>query len=279
MTQLIRHIFIGDIQGCAGAFERLLKRVKFDPDADRLCLAGDLVNRGGRSHRVLKRMLEFGERHLCVLGNHDLHLLAYAHAQPENRSRNREFEKILDSALGERMLDWLRRQPLLWTWPERRIALVHAGIDPRWNVARAMACARELEQVLAGPDLPRFLNRMYGDRPTRWKPDLSRWKRLRTITNVFTRTRFVSPQGHLDFSSKGHLDRPPPGFRPWFDLLHPDWQDWTILFGHWSLLGLYQTPRVVCLDSGCVWGQALSALVVEGEQRDIVQVDCSSCAR
>ena len=270
-----RKIFIGDLQGCCEPFERLLKRLDFDPAADQLCLAGDLVNRGGESLAALARVFELGGAHFTVLGNHDLHLLAYAHRHSDVGERNREFEKILEDPRAGDMLDWLRRQPLLRTWPEERLALVHAGIDPRWDRRQAAACARELEAVLAGPECGDFLDRMYGDSPRRWNPEHSRWDRLRAITNVFTRMRFVDEQGRLALTCKGGLENAPAGYRPWFELLHPDWQDWTICFGHWSLLGYYETDRIIGLDSGCVWGGQLTALVVEGNKRRIVQVECT----
>lgn len=269
-----RLIFIGDLQGCAGAFERLLERLRFDPAGDRLCLAGDLVNRGGESLAALKTVADLGEPHFTVLGNHDFHLLAYAHYHPDVRKPNREFEAVLAHLDGERLLDWLRRQPVLWTEPDRRLALVHAGLDPRWDGATAAACARELEEVLRGPHLGDFLERMYGDKPRRWQPDLPRWQRLRAITNVFARIRFCDESGRLELRGSGDLADPPSGCRPWFELMHPDWDDWTVVFGHWSLLGFHRIGNAVCLDSGCVWGGELTAMVVEGDERRFVQVDC-----
>lgn len=276
-----RDIHIGDIQGCRDALNRLLDRLNFDPAADRLALVGDLVNRGGKSLKVLRRIAALGDPHFTVLGNHDLHLLAYWHMHPEVRKPNVEFEKILDHADGEPVLEWLRRQPVLWFNDADRIALVHAGIDPRWDRAQARECAAEIEQALRGNRFGRFIDHMYGDRPRRWQPDQKRFTRLRTITNVLTRMRFAKPDGKLEFASSGDMDNPPKGYRPWFELLHPDWRDWTIVFGHWSLLGHCTYPtgdpataQAICLDSGCVWGGRLTALVVEGGQRSVVQVEC-----
>lgn len=272
---MTRHIFIGDLQGCWAPFERLLDRIGFDPAVDRLCLAGDLVNRGGKSLKVLRQVARLGDPHFTVLGNHDLHLLAYAHMHPRVRKPNPEFEKILAHADGEHVLEWLRRQPCLWTDDSMQIALVHAGVDPRWDRAQAIQSARELEQALRGPDFGKFIDHMYGNKPVRWGQDLKPYTRLRTITNVMTRMRFARADGTLEFDSSGNPDSPPSGYRPWFELLHPDWSDWTIVFGHWSMLGFHDTGQVVCLDSGCVWGGRLTALIVDGSQRQIESVDCS----
>ncbi|MFU8877635.1 MAG: symmetrical bis(5'-nucleosyl)-tetraphosphatase, partial [Wenzhouxiangellaceae bacterium] len=234
-----RDIFIGDIQGCWDGLARLLDKLKFDPAADRLALAGDLVNRGGKSLKVLRKVCALGPPHFTVLGNHDLHLLAYWHMHPDVRSHNPEFERILEHPQGTQVLEWLRQQPLLWFHETENIALVHAGIDPRWDRAQARQCAAEVEQALRGEKFGQFIDNMYGNKPARWKPDHKHYTRLRTITNVLTRMRFARPNGKLDFDSSGDMQCPPKGYRPWFELLHQDWRDHTIVFGHWSMLGLH----------------------------------------
>lgn len=269
-----RQIFIGDVQGCCSPLERLLDKLRFDPSADRLRFAGDLVNRGGESLASLRLVHSLRESAMTVLGNHDLHLLAYAFGFPKSRKTNPEFEEILDSPEADSMLEWLRSQPLMWKSRKRRLALVHAGIDPRWGVKAARAQAREVEQALA-EDPETFFAHMYGDRPRRWRPGQPQHRRLRAITNVFTRMRFCDQKGRLELESKGNPDRAPKGYRPWFEHVHPEWISWTIIFGHWSLLGLYQDERVTCLDTGCVWGGSLTALVVDDKGREIVAVECN----
>lgn len=271
-----RDIYIGDLQGCWKPFEQLLDKLDFDPATDRLCMAGDLVNRGGKSLKVLRNIIALGPPHFTVLGNHDLHLLAYAHMHPNVRKPNPEFEKILNHAEGDRILAWLRAQPLLWLNETDRIALVHAGIDPRWDPAQARNAAAEVEQALEGKKFGKFIDNMYGNKPDRWEPEQKRFVRLRTTTNVLTRMRFVRADGSLDFESSGDMKNPPNGYRPWFELLDESWRDWSVVFGHWSMLGYhdYNNSQAICLDSGCVWGDQLTALVVEGGERSIVQVEC-----
>mgnify|MGYP005849871983 CR=1 FL=1 len=277
-----RDIYIGDLQGCWKPFARLLDKLHFDPAADRLCMAGDLVNRGGNSLKVLRRMVALGEPHFSVLGNHDLHLLAYAHMHPHVPKPNAEFEKVLEHADGERILEWLRAQPLLWLNDRDRIALVHAGIDPRWGRDQAQKSAAEVEQALRGKKCGKFIDNMYGNEPDYWEPRQKRFTRLRTITNVLTRMRFARPDGRLDFKSSGDMKNPPRDYRPWFEMLDKSWRDWSIVFGHWSMLGYFEyaagdrhNSQAIGLDSGCVWGGQLTALVVdENSRREIVQVDC-----
>jgi len=273
-----RQIFIGDLQGCADPLKRLLDKLAFDPAGDRLRFAGDLVNRGGASLETLRLVRSLEPAVMSVLGNHDLHLLAYAHHYPKVRKHNGEFEEILAAPDGEVLLAWLAGQPMFWKSDKKRLAMVHAGIDPRWGPDASAEHATEVERAIRQrPE--KFFAHMYGDRPRRWKAHQSIQARLRTTTNVLTRMRFCDRKGRLDFSSKGSLKQVPKGFRPWFDFLHPDWAGWTLVFGHWSMLGLFRNERVVGLDSGCVWGGALSALVVEERDGEFVQrvvsVDCA----
>ena len=271
-----RQIFIGDVHGCREALARLLDRLGFDPAADRLRFAGDLVNRGGQSLETLRLVRSCGDAAMTVLGNHDLHMLAYAQGHaPAPLRRNREFDAILEAADGPELVSWLRSQPLFWTSARKGLAMVHAGTDPRWGPDQTAARAAELEHALATePD--QFFTHMYGDRPRRWRPSQPHYKRLRAITNVFTRMRFCDAHGRLELDAKSDPRKVSKGFRPWFEFLHPDWNGRLLIFGHWAMLGLMITERVACLDSGCVWGGRLTALVDDGETRSVVAVDAKA---
>jgi bis(5'-nucleosyl)-tetraphosphatase (symmetrical) len=267
-----RQIFIGDVHGCRGALARLLDKLRFDPASDRLRFVGDLVNRGGESLEVLRLVKSCGKAAMTVLGNHDLHLLAYAHGcAPLRLRRNKEFEAILGASDGADLLSWLQRQPLFWTNAKRGLALVHAATDPRWGPSQTAERAAELEYALK-TEPKKFFSHMYGDTPRRWRPNQPHYKRLRAATNVLTRTRFCDPHGRLALKAKSDPGEVPKGFRPWFDYLHADWRDRLLVFGHWGMLGLMITERVACLDSGCFYGGRLTALVDDGETRSVVSV-------
>lgn len=257
---MTREIVVGDIHGCADVLKRLLEKVRFDPASDRLRCVGDLVNRGGQSLDVLRLVHGLGESAETVLGNHDLHLLAYAHKKSSKQKKNPEFNAILKADDGPLLLDWLRHRPLFLKNDDHRLAIVHAGIDPRWDIAATQDRAVELHHALAHePDA--FFEHMYGNRPRRWRPNQPHFKRLRAITNVFTRMRFCNADGRLDLVAKGDARHPPKGFKPWWVYRHPDWKTWRVVFGHWSMLGLMVKKSVICLDSGCAWGGQLSALI------------------
>src|SRR6266850_2403240 len=134
---------------------------------------------------------------------------------------------------------------------------------------KGLALAAEAESALSAPGYREFLVNLYGSKPDRWDDSLTGWDRLRAIVNAMTRLRFCTREGKMDFGTKG--TRPPKGYQPWFDL-RPRGEKQTILFGHWSALGLRLTERVAGLDSGCVWGARLSALRLE--DRKLFQVPC-----
>ncbi len=254
---------IGDVQGCREQLLALLEMVRFDPAADRLRFAGDLVNRGPDSLGVLRLVRGLGDRAESVLGNHDLHLLAAAHGL-RRASKSDTLGQVLEAPDRDELLDWLRRRPLLHEDPASGNVLVHAGLPPAWDLPAARARARELETVLRGARLREFLAHMYGDEPDAWRDDLRGWDRLRYITNAFTRLRYCDRRGRLDFREK----RPPGsharGLTPWYAVPGRCSRGTVVVFGHWATLQLEQPldPRhgVIHVDTGCVWGGSLTAL-------------------
>jgi bis(5'-nucleosyl)-tetraphosphatase (symmetrical) len=149
-------------------------------------------------------------------------------------------------------------------------AMVHAGILPGWSVDRALELGGEVEAALAARNYRDFLQRMYGGSPGAWRDSLAGWDRLRVIVNAMTRMRFCSPDGRMELQAKGA--KAPRGYRPWFET-RPDDEATTIVFGHWSQLGLKVRARQIGLDSGCVWGGKLTAQRLE--DRKLWQVDCA----
>ena len=267
---------IGDVQGCCDALDRLLAEIDFSPSRDRLYVLGDLVNRGPDSLGVLERLAACGDAATCLLGNHDLHLLAVAHGvRPAHRSDT--LAALLAAPRRDAWLDWLRT---------RRVALqahgwllVHAGVAPQWDAALALQLAGELERAFAGPDLPGFLQVMYGNEPSLWHDGLQGHDRLRCAVNVFTRIRFVDGEGRLDFKCKEGADRAPEGLVPWFDAPGRRSAGVPIAFGHWSALGLLEGPDLLAIDTGCVWGGALTAVRIDGGRREVLQVRCDATQR
>jgi bis(5'-nucleosyl)-tetraphosphatase (symmetrical) len=264
---------IGDVQGCDAALGRLLGKIAFSPSRDTIYVLGDLVNRGPASAAVLRRLQGFGHSAKCLLGNHDLSLLAVAHGLRAPH-RNDTMDDVLLAPDREALLEWLRAQRM--AMHEHGVLMVHGGVLPQWDTAQALALAGEVEAVLRGPQLAGFLSQMYGNEPARWDDGLAGADRLRVIVNALTRLRFCTPAGVMDLKASGGLADAPPGYLPWFEVPGRKTAGTTIAFGHWSQLGLLQRPGIVSLDTGCVWGGALSALEIgaDGAPRGLIQVAC-----
>ncbi|MBD2840293.1 symmetrical bis(5'-nucleosyl)-tetraphosphatase [Pseudomonas sp. JM0905a] len=263
---------VGDLQGCLDPLKCLLEQVRFDPAKDELWLVGDLVNRGPKSLETLRFLYSIRESVVCVLGNHDLHLLAAANNIERLRKAD-TLREILEAPDRAELLDWLRRQKLLHYDEQRDIALVHAGIPPQWSLKKALKRAAEVEEALQDDArLPLFLDGMYGNEPAKWDGELHGVTRLRVITNYFTRMRFCRADGTLDLKSKEGLDTAPPGFAPWFSYPERKTRGQKIIFGHWAALeGNCNEPGLYALDTGCVWGGSMTLLNIDSGER----ISCS----
>lgn len=262
---------IGDVQGCDKSLAQLLEICGFSPSRDRIVLLGDVVNRGPDSLAVLRRLQRLGDAAVTLLGNHDLHLLAVAHGvRPPHRSDT--FDDVLGAPDRPSLIDWLRHQKLAHV--EAGWLCVHAGVLPQWSAAQVLDLAGEVERLLQGAHLPDFLPQMYGNQPDRWRPGLSGADRWRCVINALTRLRLCGDDGTMEFKTKEGADAAPAGFRPWFDVPGRLTDGHPIAFGHWSTLGPLDRPDLLSLDSGCVWGGALTAARVDGGRRDLLKVPC-----
>lgn len=264
-------IAIGDVQGCADCLHELLSCL---PPKEPLWFAGDLVNRGPASLEALRMVRSLGARARTVLGNHDLHLLA-VHAGVRPVQQGDTLDDILAAPDREELIDWLRRQPLALA--RDAYLMVHAGVFPQWSTADVLALAGEVEAVLASDDWVVFLREMYGNVPARWSDTLTGTPRLRVIVNALTRMRMLAADGTQDFAWKGAPQGAPAGLRPWFDWPGRRTADTTVIFGHWSTLGLLEQPRLLGLDTGCVWGGSLTATRLEDRAR--FQVNCPAARK
>ena len=264
---------IGDLQGCFDSLQELLGEIGFRETDDRLWFVGDLVNRGPQSLEILRFVKSLGDRAISVLGNHDLHLLMIADGRIKAHRKD-TLGAILDAPDREELLTWLRELPLMHA--DGEYAMVHAGLLPSWNVAKALDLARETETILRGSDWRGLMAQMYGNQPDRWDDTLSGYERARVIINAMTRLRVCTADGRMEFSHKGRIEDIPPGYMPWFTVPGRNSANTTIICGHWSAIGLLIEKNLMALDSGCLWGRRLSA--VRLEDRRIFQVSCPKLA-
>lgn len=259
---------IGDLQGCDEELGALLQRLKFSADRDRLWFVGDLVNRGPASLATLRRVRALGDNAIVVLGNHDLHLLAIAHGA-HRRRKSDTLDAVLAASDRDALLEWLITRPLAYA--EGQDLMVHAGLVPQWSVARTLELAAEVARALRRD--PRALfDHMYGNQPDRWREELTGMERLRFAINVLTRLRVCTADGRVDLELKGEPPPPPSPLRPWFMHEARLSRAARVIFGHWSALGWVREHGVIGLDTGCVWGGALTALKLDGDEPEFVSI-------
>lgn len=258
---------VGDLQGCLESFDELFDMLGEDA---RFVFVGDIVNRGPRSLETLRRVRDLdlaGRCRAVLLGNHDLHLLAVA-AGAGKLHRTDTIGEILTAPDCDELLDWLRHRPLMFETDET--VFVHAGISSAWTLEDARLYAAEVEEALRGKHWKKALKGMYGDdTDTKSKGPA----RLRAILNAFTRMRYVHEDGTLEFKAK-MSPKETPDLTAWFD--YPRQFSKTVCFGHWSTLGLVMRPDTVAIDTGCLWGGALTC--VRFPDRRLWQVRCPQWA-
>lgn len=249
--------WVGDIQGCDAPLGQFMDQVDFSASRDRLYVLGDLVNRGPDSLHVLRRLSQLGNSVQCVLGNHDLHLLAL-NAGARKPSKSDTLQQVLTATDKESLLYWLRHQALAIY--EEEVLMVHAGVLPQWSLADTLGLAQELQDILRGPNAQEFFMQMYGNEPNQWHDELTGMARWRCALNAFTRLRFCSPSGQMEFETKEGKAKAPAGYQAWFEIPQRKTAHITIAFGHWSTLGAVKRADVWALDTGCVWGGCLTGL-------------------
>jgi len=265
---------IGDIQGCHAEFCELLTLIGFSREHDKLWLTGDLVNRGPDSLAVLRDVIALGDAAVTVLGNHDLHLLTVA-AGHRDAHRDDTLATILGARDRVDLLDWLAHRPLALA--SDGMLMVHAGALPQWTTQAVVALAGEVEALLRSDGRDAFLRALYGDEPHAWDDALTGYDRLRVIVNALTRLRFCTPDGRMEFREKRAARHAPRGFAPWFAHANRQTAASLVICGHWSTLDLLLSPNVLMLDSGCLWGGALTAIRLP--DRRVYQVPSRSTVR
>jgi bis(5'-nucleosyl)-tetraphosphatase (symmetrical) len=265
---------VGDIQGCAPSLKALVKKL---PKKSKMIFLGDLVNRGPDSLGALRQLKSLQEsgRAECLLGNHDLHLLAID-AGLRNTKGLDTVDAILKAPDRKELINWIRKRPMALS--NGAVLTVHAGVLPQWDLQQTIECAQEVEKALRSKSYKDFLANMYGNTPNKWSNSLKGYERLRLITNTLTRMRFCTPSGQMEFESKEGLENGPKGYIPWFNVPKRKTTDTLIYFGHWSTLGLLRRSNVIGLDTGCVWGGKLTALEIANSNKDskgleLIQVD------
>jgi bis(5'-nucleosyl)-tetraphosphatase (symmetrical) len=258
----MRNFVIGDIQGCFTEFMKLLELINFNPETDKLWLAGDMINRGPDSLAVMDFLINHQESIISVLGNHELHFLAIAN-NLRHPSRNDSMEELLASPMLPEIIAWLRKTPLIYYNNDFNAVLVHAGIYPHWTLHQALNYGLEMHQLLLSNQWQDVLSNMYGNEPVKPETIKTKAERHRFLLNVFTRMRYCTADGGLELKVKVSPGMQPDHLIPWYELIKQHQTPYRIFFGHWASLGIHIHKGITCLDSGCVWGRTLTAFCIE----------------
>lgn len=257
---------VGDIQGCFDPLQCVLDKCQFDPDKDVLWVAGDIVNRGPKSLKTLRFLASLGNSVIAVLGNHDLHLLATAFGCRDYNNRD-TLKKVLKAPDRDELLYWMLHRKMIHHDAKLGYTMVHAGIPPQWTLADALNYGSEIESILRSHKFELFFRSMYGNKPDCWDNKLKGAERWRVITNYFTRMRFCTAEGKMEFACTQGADSAPKGYKAWYEHDNRLARNDRILFGHWAALqGKTNNPNAIALDTGCVWGGKLSMLRLEDQK-------------
>ena len=264
---------VGDIQGCYKSFRELLTKIEFNPEVDKLWVAGDLVNRGEGSLETLEYLYSIRDSVEIILGNHDITLIA---AYYGIKKSNPTIDPILDSINAKNLIDWLRGQKFLHVDYQLGYCMAHAGISPEFDLGMALRYAKRIEERLQGEDAKNWLKQMFKHGIDRFNRNSSHVDIDRYIVSTFTRMRYCYGDHRLDFNQKGTPTDAlrEKGLKPWFECDNRKEIDLKIIFGHWSTLGFYHDENVLSLDTGCLWGGTLTAARIDLTKIEIVQVEC-----
>ncbi|MDP4944983.1 symmetrical bis(5'-nucleosyl)-tetraphosphatase [Alishewanella sp. SMS8] len=255
---------IGDLQGCFEPLQRLLAHIHYQAEHDELWFCGDLIARGPDSLACLDFVRGLGAKARVVLGNHDLNFIASYYGFSKVKAAD-QLTALQQAAHLPELIHWLCQQPLIQVCTERQLLMVHAGLAPEWDISTALSASAEISALLQHqPTL--LLSTMYGNTPSRWRDVVTQEDRWRFTINACTRMRFCQADGALELLTKSGLNKQSK-LKPWFEL----WQDHAqmdICFGHWAALeGYSPIKHIHALDTGCVWGNQLTAYCVETRQR------------
>ena len=267
---------IGDIQGCYKEFRKLLKEINFNKKKDTLWLAGDLVNKGPKSYDVIKYIMDLGSNAITVLGNHDFFLMAsYYKLDPWPYKKN-NFDDILSHKDCDQIVSWLRKQKLIHLDDELGHMIVHAGIYPKWKIKEMLSMAFLIEKELQSEKCKQFIKTLWCNKPDSWNQNLTKQEKLIFATNVFTRMRYLKNDLSLDFSEKlSPKEVSTSLLYPWYEIDSEIYNKYRIIIGHWSTLDFYEKENLISIDTGCVWGNKLTAIkLLSNKKIKRFQVKC-----
>ena len=261
---------VGDVQGCITSLKNLLTKINFSYDSDRLFFLGDVVNRGENNLETMRFILSHQDNFDMVLGNHDIHLTA-CHFDSKKIKKNDNLEDILGSNLRDKIIEYLLNKTLALKLDQS--ILVHAGVPPIWSKEDVFYYSDYIKSKMQSSDTDQFIDSIYSNTPNKFHDSLTMIEKSTYAINALTRMRFCSKHGKIDYKAKGSFNLNPKGYKAWFLHENEKLKNIDIFFGHWSTLKDFNQPKRYHLDTGCVWGNRLTAIKFEDKQ--IFSVDCN----
>ncbi len=252
----MQEIFIGDVQGCAREFRKILERARLQfGDQYKVSQVGDLVNKGPDNLAALAIMREEMEagRGDFVLGNHEIHLVRVL-AGLEPLFPGDTLQDVVGSAESEEWLHWLRVQKIAVS---RILAgdpalVVHASVHPHWTLEDCLRRAGAIEASLGSDEESVWTSLVSPRSNTR---DLS-VATLRDDLARFTTCRSVDPEDPGRWSSSEPSGAASTAWHAvWRRSQHP----YGVVYGHWAKQGLVMAPGLRGLDTGCVYAHIASS--------------------
>ena len=263
------NIAIGDIQGCYDKFLQLLANISFNKSKDTLYLVGDVVNRGRYSREMLKWCYKNSDNLRCVIGNHDIYFLA-RHFGIRSKDHDDTLDDLLQDKDIKKLVDYVKGWKLLEECNDSYI--IHAGLYPKIEFSLFQYWHEQICQQLSSNDCINFIDAIYGNKPNLWCNDLTAIEKMKFIINASTRMRYLNKKDYsLDYQFKcSPQDVKNDNILPWFMFDNINNISKNIVFGHWASLGYMHYNNCISIDTGCIWGNKLTA--IDLLSKEIIQV-------
>ncbi|TKA25065.1 hypothetical protein B0A50_06129 [Salinomyces thailandicus] len=303
-----RLIFVGDIHGCKDELLHLLHKVSFNSETDHLIPTGDVISKGPDNAGVLDELIRLNAE--SVRGNHEDRILALAKTSstphldsqtPATTSKGSSKDHKLLTHLKPHHMRYLRSMPLMLripalpytstsspTWLSNSkhhdritedIIVVHAGLVPHLPLPKQdpyfVMNMRSIDHITHIPSALRQTKKGKSkpwSKVWNWYNDrLAHGRSLKNF-HLYTSEEHEAEQAEVQES---WVDR------FWYFALgrrqprHRQEKPEVVVYGHDSKAGLQLRRWSKGLDSGCVGGGKLTALVLDARGRtEVVQVGC-----
>ncbi|KAM0453928.1 hypothetical protein ACHAO4_004675 [Trichoderma viride] len=301
-----RLIIVGDIHGMDASLETLLKKVDFNTNKDHLIAAGDMINKGPDSAGVISRLMSLNAS--AVRGNHeDRILLSLAEAEnlsgvskdlasPHDEDRRGQTEFLATGRkLKKEHVEWLSKLPVILAVEPLNMFIVHAGLVPGvkpelqdpWAVMNMRTLIYPREKLRGkggrkssrGDDDDNDNEEEASSKEEAAAPPPEEEEEGETLESIQQKDAYTDRDTIIPIEGRDG-EKWSNAWNHFQKRLKKSHRH-TVVYGHDAKRGFREDKYSIGLDSGCVRGGALTALVVEGKEgskrgftHTIVQVHC-----